>query len=102
MRRRRITGRMGSAVAVALAAPVLAAADDSGLELKDGEGKDLTSSRCVICHSLEYIPSNAPAMDRAAWQKTLQKMRERFGAPITDEEARSILDYLSATYADKS
>jgi sulfite dehydrogenase (cytochrome) subunit B len=102
MRRRRITGRMGSAVAVALAAPVLAAADDSGLELKDGEGKDLTSSRCVICHSLEYIPSNAPAMDRAAWQKTLQKMRERFGAPITDEEAKSILDYLSATYADKS
>lgn len=102
MRRRRITGRMGSAVAVALTAPVLAAADDSGLQLKDGEGKDLTSSRCVICHSLEYIPSNAPAMDRAAWQKTLQKMRERFGAPITDEEAKSILDYLSATYADKS
>jgi sulfite dehydrogenase (cytochrome) subunit B len=102
MRRRRITGRMGSAVAVALAAPVLAAADDSGVQLKDGEGKDLTSSRCVICHSLEYIPSNAPAMDRAAWQKTVQKMRERFGAPLTDEEAKSILDYLSATYAGKS
>ncbi len=102
MRRRRITGRMGSAMAVALAAPVLAAADDSGVQLKDAEGKDLTSSRCVICHSLEYIPSNAPAMDRAAWQKTVQKMRERFGAPITDEEAKSILDYLSATYAGKS
>ena len=97
-----MTARMGSAVAVALAAPLLAAADDSGVQLKDGAGKDLTSSRCVICHSLEYIPSNAPAMDRAAWQKTVQKMRERFGAPINDEEAQSILDYLSATYAGKS
>jgi hypothetical protein len=29
-------------------------------------------------------------------------MRERFGAPISDEEAQRILDYLSATYAGKS
>jgi sulfite dehydrogenase (cytochrome) subunit B len=101
MRRRRITGRVAAAVAVALATAALA--DGEGrVQLKDGPGKDLTSSRCVICHTLEYIPSNAPAMDRAAWQKTVQKMRERFGAPISDEEAQSILDYLSATYADKS
>jgi hypothetical protein len=58
--------------------------------------------RCVICHSVEYIPANAPAMDRAAWQKSIQKMKERFGAPITDEEAKQILDYLSANYSGKS
>jgi sulfite dehydrogenase (cytochrome) subunit B len=100
MRHRCITGA-AVAVAVMLAAPVLAA-DEGNVQLKEGPGKDLTSGRCAICHSLEYIPSNAPAMDRAAWQKTVQKMRERFGAPISDEEARSILDYLSATYAGKS
>jgi uncharacterized Rossmann fold enzyme len=44
---------------------------------------------------------NAPVMDRASWQKTVQKMRERFGAPITDEEAARILDYLSEYYADR-
>ena len=70
--------------------------------LRDGEGRDLTVGRCIICHSVEYIPANAPAMDRAAWQKSIQKMRERFGAPITDEEAKQILDYLSANYAGKS
>ena len=101
MRRRCITG-VSVAVAVLLAAPVLAADEVGSLQLKDGPGKDLTSGRCAICHSLEYIPSNAPAMDRAAWQKTVQKMRERFGAPISDEEAQRILDYLSATYAGKS
>ena len=46
------------------------------------------------------MPMNAPVMDRATWQKTVQKMRERFGAPMTDEEAAEITDYLSAHYAD--
>jgi len=71
-------------------------------ELKDAPGRDLTLGRCIICHSVEYIPSNAPAMNRAAWQKTIQKMRERFGAPITDAEAQQILDYLDAHYSGKS
>lgn len=102
MRRRHISGRLAVAVAVLLATPVLAADDEGSVQLKDGPGKELTSGRCAICHSLDYIPSNAPAMDRAAWQKTVQKMRERFGAPISDEDAKSILDYLSATYAGKS
>jgi cytochrome c5 len=70
--------------------------------LRDGEGHDLTVGRCIICHSVEYIPANAPAMDRAAWQKSLQKMRDKFGAPITDEEAKQVLDYLSANYSGKS
>lgn len=41
-------------------------------------------------------------MNRAAWQKTIQKMRDRFGAPITDEEANQILDYLAANHSGKS
>jgi len=71
-------------------------------ELREGPGRDLTVGLCMICHSIDYIPANAPAMNRAAWQKTIQKMRERFGAPITDEQANTILDYLSATYSGKS
>ena len=70
--------------------------------LRDAPGRDVTEGRCIICHSVEYIPANAPAMDRAAWQKTIQKMRDRFGAPITDEEAKQILDYLAANYSGKS
>lgn len=72
------------------------------ITLRDGTGRDLTVGRCVICHSVEYIPSNAPAMNRVAWQKTIQKMREKFGAPITDEEAQQILDYLASNYSGKS
>jgi hypothetical protein len=70
--------------------------------LRDGVGRDLTVGLCMICHSIEYIPSNAPAMNRVAWQKTIQKMREKFGAPITDEQAKQILDYLATNYSGKS
>ena len=84
----------------AASAPPAAAAEPT--ELRDGAGRDLTVGRCIICHSVEYIPANAPAMNRAAWQKTIQKMKDRFGAPITDEEAKQILDYLSANYSGKS
>jgi hypothetical protein len=72
------------------------------MTLRDGPGRDLTTGLCMICHSLEYIPANAPAMNRAAWQKTIQKMKDRFGAPITDEDAKQILDYLAANYSGKS
>jgi mono/diheme cytochrome c family protein len=77
-------------------------AGEAALQLQDAPGRELTSGRCVTCHSLEYIPSNAPAMNRGGWQKSIQKMRERFGAPISDEEAQQILDYLDHNYSGKS
>jgi hypothetical protein len=83
------------------AAPRAAAAAEF-LQLKDAPGRDLTVGRCIVCHSLDYIPANAPAMNRAAWEKTLQKMKDRFGAPITDAEAKEVLDYLDASYSGKA
>ena len=70
--------------------------------LADGPGRELVEGRCALCHSLEYLPANRPAMNAAGWQKTVQKMREKFGAPITDAEAQAILAYLDAHYAGKS
>ena len=102
-------GRVLVALAAALAAATwsnapraAATATADVTELHEGKGRDLTTGLCMICHSLDYIPANAPAMNRAAWQKTIQKMRERFGAPITDEDAKQILDYLATNYSGKS
>ena len=86
-----------------LTAPAYAGTEEEGsIILKDGPGRDLTTGMCMVCHSLDYIPSNAPAMDRSAWKKTVQKMRERYGAPITDAQAETILEYLSASYSGKT
>jgi hypothetical protein len=86
---------------VAAGAPRIMAAADEPVALADGPGRELTIGRCIICHSLEYIPSNAPAMNRSGWQKTIQKMKDRFGAPITDAESKEILEYLDAHYSGK-
>ena len=96
---------LSSAVGLPQAAEQAAASPqltEETVQLKEAPGREVTSGHCNICHSLEYIPSNAPAMNRAAWQKTIQKMREKFGAPIPDEEAKQILDYLDANYSGKS
>jgi len=98
-----IRASLGSAlVLLALASLATVAAGAESTELADGPGRDLTIGRCIVCHSLDYIPSNVPAMNRAGWQKSIQKMRDKFGAPITDEEAKEILDYLDAHYSGKA
>lgn len=92
----------GLALAVLVAPPGAAADTEGSIHLADAPGREVTAGHCALCHSLEYIPANAPAMDRAGWQKTVQKMRQRFGAPISDEEAKVILDYLGTSYSGKS
>ena len=79
-----------------------AAGGEETVRLTDAPGRELTTGRCIVCHSLDYIPSNTPAMNRAGWQKSIQKMKERFGAPVTEEEAKQILDYLDGSYSGKS
>lgn len=99
-----LIGAVGAVRGAPGAQPVSAGAVVHGEEttLAEGAGRDITIGRCILCHSLEYIPSNAPAMNRPAWQKTIQKMKERFGAPISDEESKTILDYLAAHYSGKA
>ncbi len=63
-----------------------------------GKGQDVTAASCVVCHSLDYIPMNGPIMNCASWEKTVQKMIGRFGAPIDETAARDILEYLSTNY----
>lgn len=91
---------LGSATLLA-ALPAVRAGEDS-YRLKEAPGSELTQGRCAICHSLEYIPNNAPTLDRGGWQKEILKMRDKFGAPVSDAELQQILDYLAANYAGKS
>ena len=75
-----------------------ACAGEDAILLKDAAGRELTAARCVICHSLDYIPMNAAVMDRAGWEKSIRKMIG-FGAPVSEDEARQILDYLALQYS---
>jgi sulfite dehydrogenase (cytochrome) subunit B len=98
-----VRGALAGATLLAALALVgaLAFADEDSIQLRDGNGRDLTAARCAMCHSVDYIQGNAPVLDRAGWKKEIQKMRDRFAAPISDEEAQQILDYLAGSYAGK-
>lgn len=74
-------------------------AGEETLQLLEGAGRDLTASACSTCHSLDYIQMNGPIMNRAAWEKTVRKMVEKFGAPVRPEDVEQILAYLSTHYS---
>ena len=76
-----------------------AQAGEDLITLHDGPGHDLVMAGCAICHSLDYIQMNAPVMTRARWETTVHKMIDKFGAPISNQDAQVIVNYLSTQYA---
>jgi sulfite dehydrogenase (cytochrome) subunit B len=77
------------------------AADASAQEdiaLKPGVGRETVAAFCVACHSLDYPPLNAPFLSRQGWQSEVTKMIKVFGAPIQPDDAKIIVDYLTANY----
>jgi sulfite dehydrogenase (cytochrome) subunit B len=77
----------------------VARAGEESIQLRQGEGRDLTTARCSVCHSLDYIPMVAPAMNHAAWEKTVHKMVDAFGAPMEPADLDRIVDYLAGQYS---
>jgi mono/diheme cytochrome c family protein len=85
--------------ALALGAPALA--EERPVDLKDAPGKEVVEGACAACHSLDYIEMNSPFLDARKWEATVTKMVKAFGAPIGEEDARKITEYLSRNYGDK-
>jgi len=83
---------------VSLCLASAAHADESALKLTDAPDRELVVARCSVCHSVDYVPMNAPVFDRAGWQKSVRKMIDVFGAPISDDDAKRIVEYLGANY----
>ncbi len=65
--------------------------------LKPGTGMEKASTLCNICHSLDYITTQ-PEFPRAQWTATVNKMIKVMGAPINEDDAKTIINYLVAAY----
>jgi hypothetical protein len=61
--------------------------------LPPGPGREAVTAACVVCHSTRYITMQ-PTFTRAAWVAEVEKMRKVFGAPVTNEQAAQVVDYL--------
>ena len=50
------------------------------------------------CHSLDYIIMNSPFPSAALWDAEVTKMIRAFGAPISEDDAKVIAEYLKSNY----
>lgn len=93
-------------VAAALsAAPLLAqvkgdvAVPYIAYEIKMGKGFDAVQANCLMCHSFGYIINQGP-QSYEFWAKKTEKMIVHFKAPISDEDAKTVNEYLFEHYGN--
>ncbi|MEO8003619.1 MAG: cytochrome c [Betaproteobacteria bacterium] len=75
-----------------------AAGGEADIRLKDAPGRDVVAANCSMCHSLDYVQMNAPFLDRKGWEASVNKMIKVMGAPVSESDARTIVDYLASQY----
>jgi hypothetical protein len=66
-------------------------------ELAQGEGREIIQIFCRFCHSTTYITMQPP-LSAAMWESVVNKMIDIYGAPISDDSARQIINYLRTYY----
>jgi cytochrome c551/c552 len=64
---------------------------------KQDKGAEIANGQCLICHSVEYVVMQPP-MPRAFWKSSVQKMQQKYAAPIPDDQVEAVVDYLTKNY----
>lgn len=65
--------------------------------VRPGDGSELVTAQCSMCHSLDYITTQ-PVLTRVQWTAGVEKMRTRFGAPILTNQVSALVEYLTQNY----
>jgi mono/diheme cytochrome c family protein len=61
--------------------------------LPPGSGREEFVAACVVCHSPRYITMQ-PQFPRSTWLSEVNKMKDVYGAHISEEQALKITAYL--------
>ena len=88
---------LAAAASSALAEPMVYQLPPETAELKPGPGVE-TAVVCTACHSADYIRTQPSGKGKAFWQAEVQKMIKVYKAPIGEDDAATIANYLAATY----
>jgi len=67
----------------------------SNREFPPRPGVEAAEANCTACHSPGMI-LNQPALSRATWETAVHKMVAVCKAPVSDEDARTIVAYLDS------
>src|SRR5215467_967068 len=64
---------------------------------KQDVGAEIANGQCLTCHSVEYVVIQPP-MQRTFWKAEVQKMQQKYGAQIPDNQVEAVVDYLTKNY----
>jgi hypothetical protein len=67
-------------------------------QMPDGDGKKLIVAKCQLCHTLERVVTSHRTKDD--WDAVISLMVEQ-GADLTDDEKKTVTDYLATNYPPK-
>lgn len=81
-------------LAALVCAAIPATADNKALI--SGPGANLTNAKCSLCHDNEHIARSK--LSREEWEDNLKNMISRGMPPLSDDETRTILAYLTTYY----
>ncbi|WGJ15528.1 cytochrome c [Methylocapsa sp. D3K7] len=65
--------------------------------LRPGPGVE-AAQNCLTCHSIDYVSTQPPNRTKAFWEAEVSKMIKAYHAPINDEDAKTIVNYLAKIY----
>ena len=60
-----------------------------------GIDAEAINNNCLACHSASMV-LNQPRLNRATWQRIVEKMRSRYKAPVADADVPAIVAYLAS------
>ena len=86
---------VGAAVVLTFAG---VSAQERPIRLMPGPGVEKVEANCAACHSLDYIQMNSRFLGATQWEAEVKKMIGVMGAPINEDDARTIVEYLKANY----
>jgi cytochrome c551/c552 len=64
---------------------------------KVAPGVELANGQCLTCHSADYAVMQPPK-PRDFWKAEVDKMREKYGAPIPADKLVDLTDYFTRNY----
>lgn len=68
--------------------------------LVDAPGREQLEANCLACHTAQPILTH-DGFTPQVWNSEVQKMRESYGAKISDEDAAWIIAYLTDNYSSE-
>jgi sulfite dehydrogenase (cytochrome) subunit B len=66
--------------------------------LRPAPDMEAAQNNCASCHSVDYISIQPPKRGREFWESEVNKMIHSYHAPISEADAKAIVDYLARVY----